>query len=390
MTRIDRYVLHRLLAAFGLSALVLVLVYWVNRAVMLFDQIISDGQSAWVFLEFTALSLPSIVRIVLPLAAFAAALWGVNRMGGDSELTVLRATGASPWQIARPVLAFGLAVGVMVAVLSHVLGPASQTRLKVRQAEIAGTATARLLRAGEFVSPLPGLTLYIREVSAEGEFRGVLLSDSREAEGGTVVTTTAARAYLVRSEAGPQLVMVDGQIERLDRISEDAPGRLAVTSFDSLAYDLAPLLPEARVGRRGTGEIGTLELLRTAPELLAETGQEAAQLRARAHLRIAEALLAPAAALIAVGCLLVGRFSRLGAWPQIALAVLLAIVVRLLEGQADAAVREAPALWPLAYAPAAGGMALASLLLWWAARPRACATERSGGRRAGGSREAPA
>ncbi len=378
MTRIDRYVLHRLLAAFGLSALVLVLVYWVNRAVMLFDQIISDGQSAWVFLEFTALALPSIVRIVLPLAAFAAALWGINRMQGDSEVAVLQATGASPWQIARPVLLFGLIVGLLVAVLSHVLAPASQTRLKARQAEIAGTTTARLLREGEFVSPLPGLTLYIREVTPEGEFRGVLLSDSRGAEGGSTVTTTAASAYLVRSGAGPQLVMLDGQIERLDRTPENAPGRLAVTSFASLAYDLAPLMPEAGPSRRGTGEMGTMELLRASPELVAEAGQEAPLLRARAHLRIAEALLAPAAALIAVGCLLLGRFSRLGAWPQVALAVALAIAVRLFEGQADAAVRAAPALWPLAYAPSLGGMALAGLLLWLAARPRPCVEARGG------------
>jgi hypothetical protein len=32
---------------------VLVAVYWVNRAVGLFDQLIGDGQSALVFLEFS-------------------------------------------------------------------------------------------------------------------------------------------------------------------------------------------------------------------------------------------------------------------------------------------------------------------------------------------------
>ena len=367
MTRIDRYVLHRLLAAFGLAALVLVLVYWVNRAVILFDQLISDGQSAWVFLEFTALALPSIVRIVLPLAAFAAALWGINRMQGDSEVTVLQATGASPWAIARPVLLFGLVVGVLVAILSHVLAPAAASRLNERRAEIAETATARLLRPGEFVSPLPGLTLYIREMTEAGELRGVILSDSRAAqdERGTATTTTAASAFLVRSEAGPQLVMVDGQIERLDR----ATGRLAVTSFGDLAFDLAALLPGAGRDGRSTAEMGTPELLRASGALQAETGEPAELLRARAHLRIAEALLAPAATLIAVGCLLVGGFSRLGAWPKVGLAVLLAIAVKVLESSADAAVKDAPALWPLAYAPAFGGMALAALLLWAAARP---------------------
>ena len=62
--------LSQLLMLFGFFALILVSVYWVNRAVLLFDQLIADGQSAWVFLEFTALTLPNVIRLVLPMAAF--------------------------------------------------------------------------------------------------------------------------------------------------------------------------------------------------------------------------------------------------------------------------------------------------------------------------------
>ncbi|MEO6300594.1 MAG: LPS export ABC transporter permease LptF, partial [Paracoccaceae bacterium] len=46
MTRFDRYLLSQLLTMFGFFALVLVGVYWINRAVGLFDQLIGDGQSA--------------------------------------------------------------------------------------------------------------------------------------------------------------------------------------------------------------------------------------------------------------------------------------------------------------------------------------------------------
>ena len=43
MSRFDRYLLSQLLALFGFFALVLVAVFWVNRAVGLFDQLIGDG-----------------------------------------------------------------------------------------------------------------------------------------------------------------------------------------------------------------------------------------------------------------------------------------------------------------------------------------------------------
>ena len=121
--RLDRYLLTQSLVLFGFFALVFVSVYWVNRAVVLFDRLIGDGQSALVFLEFTALSLPNVVRLVLPIAAFAAAVQLTNRLSNDSELVVARATGVTVWRLARPMAYFGLCVGLMMAVLVHVLEP---------------------------------------------------------------------------------------------------------------------------------------------------------------------------------------------------------------------------------------------------------------------------
>ena len=71
MSRFDRYLLSQLVALFGFFALILVAVYWVNRAVGLFDRLLGDGHSALVFLEFSLLMLPNVIRLVLPIAATA-------------------------------------------------------------------------------------------------------------------------------------------------------------------------------------------------------------------------------------------------------------------------------------------------------------------------------
>ena len=49
------------MVVFGFFALVLVAVYWVNKAVAVFDQLVSDGHSVRVVMEFTALSLPAVI-----------------------------------------------------------------------------------------------------------------------------------------------------------------------------------------------------------------------------------------------------------------------------------------------------------------------------------------
>ena len=74
------------------------------------------------FLELTLLTLPNIIRIVLPLSAFVASVYVTNRLTSDSEMVVVQATGFSPFRLARPVLVFGLIVaGQMIVslILEH-------------------------------------------------------------------------------------------------------------------------------------------------------------------------------------------------------------------------------------------------------------------------------
>lgn len=361
MGRIDRYVLSQLLAVFGLASLVLVLVAWINRAVGLFDRVVADGQTAWAFLELTALALPSLVRIALPLAAFVAALYALSRLRGESELAVLQAAGVSPWRLARPVLAFGLLVAALVTALTSALVPASLARLALRQAELAQVASGRLLREGEFVAPADGLTLFVAAIDDDGTMRDLLLSDTRRE--GERSLTTAASAHLVPTDAGLRLVLLDGQTQRL------ADGRLAVTTFADLAYDLDPGATAAGPRRTDLRQVSTPALLRADAALVAATGEDAARLRAEAHGRLAEALLAPVAVLVALGALLSGAHSRLGAWRQVLLAIGVVVLLRLVDQAAGQALDREPSRWPLAYAATLAGAGAATLLLAHAARP---------------------
>ena len=254
MSKFDRYLLSQLLAVFGFFSLVLVSVYWVNRAVGLFDQLIGDGQSALVFLQFSILTLPNVIRLVLPISAFAAAVYVANRLTQESELVVMQATGVSSFQIMRPVLYFGLIVALMMAILMHVLVPASRASLATRTAEISQNVSARFLKDGEFTHPSTGITLYIREVAPTGELLDLFLNDARNVA--QSVTYTARQALFVRADDGPKLIMLDGLVQTLDLKSR----RLAVTRFGDFTYDLAGLIAQQGAQLRKVEELTTPEL----------------------------------------------------------------------------------------------------------------------------------
>lgn len=361
--KFDRYMLAQLMMLFGFFALVLVSVYWVNRAVVLFDQLIGDGQSASVFLEFTALALPNVIRLVLPVAGFAATVYVVNRLISESELVVVQSMGYSAYRLARPVLLFGLIVAVLVSLLNHFLVPASRAELADRKVEIAEDITARLLTEGQFLHPANGITFYIREISELGELQDVYLSDAREPTRRT--TYTAKRALLVPGEDGPKLVMFDGMAQTLHQSGK----RLFTTSFEDSVYDIAGLITGG--GRKGVKmeELSTLALLRAAPEDLAATRSDRAEFLYEGHARISQPFLAVAGALIGFAALLVGGFSRFGVWRQILLAIFLLILLQSVDNAvADIARRDA-ALWPVVYVPPLFGTLVALALMWIATHP---------------------
>jgi lipopolysaccharide export system permease protein len=364
VSRFDRYLLSQLLQLFGFFSLVLVAVYWVNRAVGLFDQLIGDGQSALVFLEFSLLALPNAIRLVLPVSAFAAVVFVINRSAQESELVVMQATGFSAFRLARPVLYFGLTVLVMQLVLANILVPASQRILNARSAEISQNVTARFLNAGQFMHPAAGVVLYIREITPAGELVDLFLSDERGPA--SRVVYSARKAFLVKGEVAPKLVMLDGSTQSLSR----AEGRLSLTRFADFTLDLAGLVKSGEVGGMSIGSLPTWALLTANPAAMAAVGASPAEMLEEGHGRLAAPLMAVAAPLLGFAALMLGGFSRFGLWRQMTLAVGLLIMMQLIWTWGGSAALASAGGWPAVYLAPLSGVLAALGLLWQAQRPR--------------------
>jgi len=363
VTRFDRYMLSQFMVLFGFFALVLVSIFWINKAVRMFDRLIGDGQPAWVFLEFTALTLPSVIGVVLPIAAFAGAVYVTNRLTTESELTVMQATGYSPWRLVRPVIIYGVLIAIMMSVLTNLLIPVSLSQLHLRKSEVSKNITAKLLTEGEFLHPSSGITFYIRDITPEGELRDVFLSDRRNQN--SPVTYTSSRAYLVREGGGTKLVMLDG----LSQTLRTNGNRLFTTHFDDFSYDISSLISKDEVSLNHVTFASTPDLLLRPGEVAVRTRATLGQIAYEGHNRINQALLCIVAALVGFATLLLGTHSRFGVWWQIITAFVLLVGIKMVEGFVSGPVLAHAAMWPLMYIPAVGGVVLTVVLLHIAANP---------------------
>ena len=363
MRKFDRYILSQLLVMFGFFALILVSVYWVNNTVKVFDRLISDGHSAAVVLEFTVLSLPNVIRSVLPIAAFGAAVFVTNRLSSESELTVMQATGFSPWRLAWPVAVFGVITAIMMLIMTHALVPASLQQLREREMDIAENLYARLLRPGTFLHPAKGITLYIRDISDDGRLSDIFVSDRRNPDISNIYT--AKTAYLMRDQLGTKLAMVNGLVQVLATESQ----LLSTTSFQDLSYDISALMNARRGKTRSLKQIPTKELLSAPHQIADETGLSPGRVLQEGHGRFQQPLLCLIAALIGFSTLLTAGFSRFGIGRQIVFAIALLVLIKLAESVTIDPVRGNPDLWPLVYTPTLLGLLLTLGCLSYVAHP---------------------
>ncbi len=363
MSRFDGYFLRQQLILFGFFTLVLVGVFWITRSVSLFDRVISGGQSAMVFLEFTALTLPTLIRTVMPMAVFAAAVYATNRLSRESELTVMLATGSSPWRLARAVFLFGLITGLMMAAISVFLRPASVDQLERRQAEVAGDVTAQLLNEGEFMHPAVGVTVYIGRIDLDGTLYEVFVSDRRDED--NPVSYSSKTAYLVNHGAGIHLVMVDGVALRLTQ-----EGRtLSSTLFEDASYDISGVTNANRINKRSLEAIPTLELLQGRDAIIAAEEFREGELIDELHQRFSWIAICVAVAMAGYATLMLGSFSRFGLWPQIFGAFTILVLLEGVRGFVSPVVIDDPDLWILLYLPAILGILISCVFLLIAGRP---------------------
>src|SRR4051794_21610068 len=101
-----------MVTACGFFVLVFTGVVWLTQAVRLIDTVLASGQPARIFLEFSALVLPQVFVIVLPLAGLGAALYALDKLYSDSELIVMMGAGVGPLAMLRPIAMFGALIAV--------------------------------------------------------------------------------------------------------------------------------------------------------------------------------------------------------------------------------------------------------------------------------------
>ena len=348
--KLDRYIFKQLSLIFVFFLFVFTLIFWINRAIGLFDRLITDGHSSSTLFQFALLSLPSITTIVFPLACFAAVIFVTNRLKIDSEFTVLQSAGLSPWRLNKPYFIFGILCMLILGVFTTFVVPNTAKILHEKQLELDSSVSARLLKGGKFIHPLKGVTFYIKEIESDGTLLNVFLHDRRNRD--EFLTYTATRAFLAKDENRTVLYMENGLIQTIGTSIKE----LSTTEFKSVAIDLSDAIKKGGNNTTYLSHVSTWLLIKNRQEVATATRASAGSILLELHNRLHRPMFCFVAAILGFSSLLIGNYNRFGFGKQIALAVSIIVLIKITESYTTKLSLHNFLLWPLIYVPSLIGI----------------------------------
>jgi lipopolysaccharide export system permease protein len=351
VTNLDRYMFRQLLVALIAATSALVALIWLTQSLRFVELVVNRGLSLRVFLGLTGLLIPNFVAVILPITTFVVVQFVYQRLAGDREITVMRASGMSPWALSRPAIVLSSIVVILCYLLNVWIVPASYSAFREYQFEIRNRVAAFLLQEGVFNPISDDMTVYVRSKDVDGTLRGILVEDSRQKNSRATILAETGR--LVEGPNGPAVLLQNGSRQEIDKQT----GRLNVLTFTQNSVDLAQNQKGDDVRYRDVNEMSMDELRH--PETSALNARDSGKFLVEAARRLSGPWTAASFAMVGLVSVLTGSFRRYGNVLRPVMAVLGVVGLLALQlAVANLAARSTvliPLVWLVAMAPAAIG-----------------------------------
>ncbi len=260
---INRYILKEIAIIFCMIVFVLTFVLLMGKILQLMDLMINKGISVKIIAQMTLFLMPSFLIFSIPISLLIAILIGLGRLSGDNEITILKMSGVSLYQIAFPVAFAALTAALLTAATTFFLVPYGNIATKNLLFDVARQKASIGIREKVFIDDFRGILLYAEKIPIHGDFlEGVLISDNRIIrEPNTII---ARKAYLI-SDTDTRAITLrleDGSTHTVDA------GLKTYRKMDFSFYDIRLDLAESFSAETKPGEKSSMDM--TVTELSAK------------------------------------------------------------------------------------------------------------------------
>jgi lipopolysaccharide export system permease protein len=226
-----QYLLNKTLVSFFGIITVLVLLIWFSRAVPFVHYITENGVELSQFFYLFILILPWLLLLIIPVSLFSAILLTFNRLIATNEITILKNSGLTQFQICKPIIILAAISSLLCAIISFYLMPYANKQLRISKVNIQDNYTNLSFNPQTFET-LKALTIYAKSRDDQDQLNEILLHDMRSDT--QSITITAKRGTIVIEDKSALLYMEEGTIQKYN----DKTSKSEILYFDKYVFNL--------------------------------------------------------------------------------------------------------------------------------------------------------
>jgi len=269
---IDRYILRETLPMVFLSLLVLTFMLMIPPLMGQAQDLLTKGVDFVTVATLMGLLIPQGLGVTIPMAVLIGLLMGLGRLSGDRETVAMQACGISLLRMLRPVAVLALCASAATCyILIVVLPDANQAFREIVFRQLA-SYTADQVKPQVFDQSLPGVTLYVREVTEQGtEWTDVILAMHQDEGQPVVYVAKQGRIVLDYDAQTVDILLLSGSIHR---VAPDDPDAYTETRFTEtlVPFDAESIFADGGGPPRGFAEMSIPELQEQVTQLVAGGG----------------------------------------------------------------------------------------------------------------------
>jgi lipopolysaccharide export system permease protein len=266
---LSRYLLRQLAAPFLFALGALTSLMLLSQIAKKFGALVGKGLPWGVIGEVFALSLPFIVAMTLPMAVLLAVLYAFSHLAADNEITAMRASGISVYQILAPVLAWGVFMSAFnFAFVDQVL-PRSNARLRGLLIDIGRKKPTFELRE-QVINEVPPSQYFLRAGridAATGRLRDITIYDVGGETSRRIIYADSGQMAYAEGQTDLSLRLYDGTIHQY-RPSDPTAFQLTSYKINDIRVKnvFDELVRNSSETIRGDREMSTCEMMSVIQE----------------------------------------------------------------------------------------------------------------------------
>jgi lipopolysaccharide export system permease protein len=256
---INVYIFKEMVPHFTTSLVVFTFLVLAGRILKLTEWMVNHGTRLEQVLLITLYSLPSVFFFTFPMAALLASLIAFSRLNEDNEITALKSSGVSLYQIMPSLMGFSVIIYFLACFISISLFPVSNYSMAKVLFDVARSSASVGIKQGVFNDTIPDMVLYANHISAHDQtMEGVFIFDERDP---TLPNTIVARRGKIHSDSKQMtlnLQLQDGSVYMVNK-DLDSSRVLHFTSYD-LKLGLSDIMRKFSSRRKDNEEMSLAEL----------------------------------------------------------------------------------------------------------------------------------